>query len=721
MIRCVPRPASTAALLLACALTGGLSTGCVFEGSVNPPRPDGGPTVSRDGDVFPGWREGCGIGGSSGASGSGGACPEDAGPPEGDAGPPPPPCNEVTFTYRNPGARTVWVSGSFTPRPALPSEWARTPAEGALEMVSDGAGGWSVTALLEPFGRHEYKLIVDGTSWIADPNSDEQVPDGFGGQNSVIYVCTTGCGDVDAFDWRDAVMYFLMVDRFRDSDSRADPVAGATDGDATRGPSGQYEGGDLNGATERLDYLADLGVTAVWLSAPYENRDTDGAAIDPGSDPNRYSAYHGYWPSPDNIDYSNPMSPSPRPRVESRIGTDADLRRFVDTTHATTGADGRPMKVLFDYVMNHVDLDSGLYAAHPDWFARRGGGFPLCGPENLWDDPFWGVRCAFTDYLPAFDFDNAAPRAWSVNDALWWAREYDLDGYRLDAIKHVPRSWLTDLRARLTTEFPSPAGERFYLVGETFAYDDQGLIGSFVDPDTMLDGQFDFPLKARLCEALFRPDGDLSALSGFMDGNDTFYGPTAIMTTWIGNHDIPRAIHFASGEIANCREGSNVGNGWSWRPGQPADPAAYERLELAFAVLMTNPGIPLIYYGDEIGLAGGGDPDNRRMMPWDDAGLSPAQRDLRDTVRALARARSERRALTRGRRRTLHVDRDTWVYAMGGCGVAAPDVVVAINRSDAPRDVAIPAGSYTDLIAGGGVSGGTRSVPARGFLVLGSE
>ncbi|MCZ7685467.1 MAG: alpha-amylase family glycosyl hydrolase [Sandaracinaceae bacterium] len=165
----------------------------------------------------------------------------------------------------------------------------------------------------------------------------------------------------------------------------------------------------------------------------------------------------------------------------------------------------------------------------------------------------------------------------------------------------MPLSWLEDLRSALNRESTAPEGDRFYLVGETFAYDDRDLLRRYVEPETMLDGQFDFPLKARLCEAVFTEGGDLSALAGFMDGNDAFYGPGAVMTTWIGNHDIPRAIHFASREIGNCREGSSPGNGWDWRPSQPTDAAPYERLAVAFAVLMTNPGIPLIYYGDEIG------------------------------------------------------------------------------------------------------------------------
>jgi glycosidase len=704
------RAPSLRAVLVAALALGTLSlAGCTFEGTPPMYLPDGSRRVR---DAGPG--DAC-------ASDSVTCALDDAGSGAGDAGPLPS-CHEVTFRYVNAGAASVWVSGSFTPRADAPLEWARNPAEGALVMEREGEGVWTVTTRIERAGRHEYKFIIDGTEWIADPNAAEFAPDCCGGQNSILDVCPVGCGDLEAFDWRDAVMYFAMIDRFADSDGRALPVAGVTDGDATSGPSGQYEGGDLRGATERLDYLADLGVTAVWLSAPYENRDLAGGAIDTASDGNRYSAYHGYWPSPEDVSFADPASPSPRPRVESRIGTEADLRSFVETAHGTLGADGRGMKVLFDYVMNHVDVESGLYRAHPDWFARRDGRFPLCGPENLWDDPYWGVRCAFTDYLPAFDYEQPAPRAWSVNDALFWAREYGIDGYRLDAIKHVPMQWLTELRAALSREFSSPEGGRFYLVGETFAYDDRDLLRRYVDPATKLDGQFDFPMKARLCEAVFSEGGDLGAFASWMDGNDSFYGPDAIMTTWIGNHDIPRTVHFASREIGNCREGSNPGNGWSWRPSQPTDAAPYERMAVSFAILMTNPGIPLLYYGDEIGLAGGGDPDNRRMMPWSDASLNEHQRTLRARVRALARLRAQQRALTRGTRRTLGADRDTWVYSMSGCG--GSEVLVAINRADSSRAVSLPAGAYTDLLeggtaSGGTVSGGTLSLAARSYRVLG--
>ncbi len=204
-----------------------------------------------------------------------------------------------------------------------------------------------------------------------------------------------------------------------------------------------------------------------------------------------------------------------------------------------------------------------------------------------------------------------------------------------------------------------------------------------------------------------------------MDGNDYYYGAGAIMSTFIGNHDIPRAIHNASRQVGDCRQGSWSGISWTDDFPQPTDAAPYERLGVAFAILLTNPGVPLIYYGDEIGLAGGGDPDNRRMMPWDDASLLPAQRALRANVRAVARLRGTHPALGRGRRETIAVNADTWVYRKTGCG-EGQDVIVALNRADDARSVTLPAGSYTDLVAGTPVAGGAYSLPARSFLVLGT-
>ena len=606
------------------------------------------------------------------------------------------PCQEQLFLFDPQGASydSIHVAGEF-------NGWIETPTEEwQLQPLEDGRY-YVRKAVMNGTYQYKFVLIQNGMAeWINDPLQPVEAPDGFGGSNSVLTVnCEMtmdggACGDLNTFKWEDAVMYFVMVDRFYDSDNQVDPVPNASGGDALNGASGQYEGGDLAGVTAKMPYLKNLGVNAVWLSAPYENRNTSGEAIDRSQDNHLYSAYHGYWPSPADIDYSDPQNPVPVPQVESRIGTEEDLHTLIDTAH------GDEVKVLFDYVMNHVDIESELYQNHQDWFARKeDGNFALCGPENFWDDPYWGTRCAFTSYLPPFDFENQQARLWSVQDALWWADYYQIDGYRLDAIKHVSLSWLEDLRVALNQRFLNPAGERFYLVGETFAYDNRELLASFVDPERLLDGQFDFPYKARLCEALFRPEGSMEQFANWLSGNDSFYGPGSLMTTWIGNHDIPRAIHFASGQIDNCRQGSFPGNGWTTQFAQPSDAVPYERLGLAFAVMMTNPGIPLIYYGDEIGLAGGGDPDNRRMMPWDESSLNQAQKDLRSLVEKLGQIRLNNLVLARGRRITLSSTQYTWVYRMVGCGSDSPDLTIAINKHDQPQSVTIPQGQYVELLS----------------------
>jgi glycosidase len=636
---------------------------------------------------------------------------------------PAPPCGTVILRYEDTSLQSVWVSGEFT-------TWATTPAEGAVEM-QDVNGVWLARVELEP-GPTLYKFILNGgAQWVYDPNNPDRVDDGFGSFNSVLTVDCGGpsgsCGDTAAFDWRDAVMYFVMVDRFYDSNGQATPVSGVT-GDSGNGASGQYEGGDLPGVTAKMDYLADLGVTTIWLSAPYENRNSGGAAIDPNADPRIYSAYHGYWPSPANVNYSAAPT-SPAPSVESRIGSAADLKAMIAAAHGATSANGHGIKVLFDYVMNHVDIDSGLYQAHQSdgWFAKVDNRIVLCAGDSVcggscWDHPEWTTKCAFTNYLPPFDFNNAAARAWSVNDAIWWAKEFGIDGYRLDAIKHVPLVWLTDLRLRLNQEFPDPTGGRFYLVGETYTWGDFNILKFFVDPQTKLDGQFDFPWRKEVCRAVLRQESGLSDLRSFMDVNDQRYGAGALMSTWLGNHDIPRVIHNATGQFG-CEQGSYADIGWQGRDAfpQPTEAEPYEKLRVAFAILLTSPGLPLIYYGDEVGLAGGGDPDNRREMIWNDSQLNDHQKALRASVRALARARGENPSLSRGRRTTLSVDADTWVYRMGGCGASAPDVIVAINRSASPRSLNVPAGAYTDLITNAPSSGGAVSVAPRSFTLLRAE
>ncbi len=632
---------------------------------------------------------------------------------------------EALFSFTSRDAASVWLSGSFT-------DWAPRPMDGAIALTRQG-DTWTVRRTM-PAGKNLYKFIVNGTEWVADPFAVTREADAFGGFNSV-YQCgddqtvtqpSPQCRDSEAFDWRDTVMYFALVDRFADSDGMKSPVPGASGGSGPKGASAQYEGGDFQGLTQKIPYLTDLGVTSLWLSAPFENRNEAGASVTPALDRNQYSAYHGYWPSPAAIDYSDMNQPNPRPQVESRYGTEADLKSLIQTAHGADSANQKGIRVLFDYVMKHVDINSGLYKAHPEWFSNAGvqSQFEqrLCGPDNLWDDPYWMTRCSFTSYLPSFDFYRTEARRWSVNDAIWWAKEYGIDGLRLDAVKHVPLQWLQELRQRVKETFPDPEGERFYLVGETFDYTNRDKLKNFVDSKSLLDGQFDFPFKKEACQALFTQEGNLQAFANWLQTNDRFYDRglfnRSLMVNWIGNHDVPRAIHFASRQLRDCTLGSSPENGWSNQQfQQPTDAAPYERLALAFAVIFTNPGIPLVYYGDEIGMAGGGDPDNRRMMVWDDSKLLSHQIKLREQVKKLAQVRARFKNIGRGQRKTTFADRDGWVYTMSGCE-AGGKVTVAINKSDAWKTVPLPGDRFTDLMDGQGINERNLSLPPRSFRVL---
>jgi len=157
-----------------------------------------------------------------------------------------------------------------------------------------------------------YKLVVDGT-WVPDPDNPRRSPDGYGGFNSVMRVACDHCPTRAAIDWRDAIMYFVVVDRFADGNPANNaPVPGVE-------YPGQYQGGDWIGLREKIDagYFNDLGINTLWITSPIDN--ADGA--NPGSDGHIYSGYHGYWPSQLDL-------------PESKLGTEDELRAMVDAAHS---------------------------------------------------------------------------------------------------------------------------------------------------------------------------------------------------------------------------------------------------------------------------------------------------------------------------------------------------------------------------------------------------
>lgn len=450
----------------------------------------------------------------------------------------------------------------------------------------------------------------------------------------------------EAFTWLDATMYFVFVDRFRNGDKSNDaPVSGV-------GQIANYQGGDLRGVIEQLKagYFDKLGVNALWLSPLYANPD----AAQKGSDGRMYTGFHGYWPT------------EPR-KLQRRYGDWQILQEMVREAHK------RGIRVLVDLATNHV------HNTHPYWVQNQNKGwfhpFDSCAPN--WNKP---ITCWFDPFLPDFNFSNWDAVKTMVGDAVYWAQEGELDGFRVDAVKHMRKIILYNTRRALDQHVTHNL-DHFYMVGETFTGGWKGggdAIKPFIAPE-MLSGQFDFPLFWEILGTLGRREGGFNFRrvdTVIKESIDTkFYGSQAIMSTFLGNHDVPRFISQAAGVISNMYSGDR-NKAWSQPPSQPTDETPYRRLRVAWTFLMSLPGVPLIYYGDEIGLAGETDPDNRRMMPW--SGLSSQQEQVRTHLQKLGTLRRQYPALRSDKRRTLYVDDERYVFLREATN---QKIVVAIRRA----------------------------------------
>ncbi|MCB9520633.1 MAG: hypothetical protein H6698_08135 [Myxococcales bacterium] len=486
------------------------------------------------------------------------------------------------------------------------------------------------------------------------------------------------------FEWQDATMYFVFTDRFRNSDEgAATPIAVPIEGVPE---IANYQGGDFRGVTEAIEegYFDDLGANLLWLSPIQENPEGPWLAADGF---HQFSGFHGYWPTHGR-------------QVEYRwgdVGGDAAtrLRELIDTAHA------HGIRVLFDIPLNHVHQDHEYRAAHPEWFSAapcpcNNDASSTCG----WDNPIGQLMCWFTSYLPDLDYRKHAIVEQMASDVEWLVTEFDVDGFRVDAAKHMHHVIMRRVALRLDERFVAGGGAPFYLVGETFTGGDgHGLIMRYVN-DAELDGQFDFPLLYPIRDA-FAGSGSFRTLAERRAVSEAQYGSAyEWMSPFLGNHDIPRFAARVFGEPG----------AWDGAPDpmdRGLDTQTWElvnRLSLGFLFVLTQPGIPLIYYGDEIGMFGGGDPDNRRFMKWA-PDLSDAQTTLLGRVGTIGRARQELDALRRGDYRELWVDDTFYVYAraLPGGDVA----VIAMNKGDAgsrnmpvPADLGLNGETLTDVLGG---------------------
>lgn len=427
-------------------------------------------------------------------------------------------------------------------------------------------------------------------------------------------------GLLDRFDLHTQIMYFMMVDRFSDGDptNNLKPLEGVA-------PIADYKGGDIKGIQNKIKegFFEDLGFNTIWLSPISKN--PDGAwGYWNKKITTKFSAYHGYWPTSYSL-------------VDNRFGTNAGFTNLITDAHS------KDLNIVLDFVAHHIHTDHPLYKAHPDWVT------PLYLPDGSmnterWDD--YRLTTWFDTFLPTLDFQRKEVNEIISDSVMYWVRNFDIDGFRHDASKHVPDVFWRTLTLKIRNEMQMKNRSTFYQIGET--YGSPELIGSYVNSGQM-DGQFDFNMYDAGVNA-FALDADKDgSVKAFERLNNTikqsfkYYGAHHLMGNISGNQDKPRFASLADGSVKTDEDTKLAG--WT-RDIQHAGVKGYDRMAQMMALNFTLPGIPVVYYGDEIAMPGGNDPDNRRMMKF--AGYTEEETELRNKVQTLTNLRKNNLELLYG-------------------------------------------------------------------------
>ena len=450
-------------------------------------------------------------------------------------------------------------------------------------------------------------------------------------------------------DMHAQIMYFMLVDRFNNGDKLNDKPLNRPDVH----PKADYFGGDLAGLQAKINegYFETLGVNTLWISPL--NQNPEGAYGYYAPMKTKFSGYHGYWP----------VSSS---KVDTRFGTNEIFKSLVQDAHA------KDINILLDYVANHVHELHPLYQQHPEYATNL---YLPDGSMNVekWDEQ--RLTTWFDLFMPSLDFSNPKVVDMMTDSAIFWMKEFELDGFRHDACKHVEEAFWRTLTLKMKKEFP---GKQPYQIGET--YGSPRLIASYLTSG-MLDGQFDFNVYDIANTTFAGVGGDLTRVYEVLKSSLQTYGNHNLMGYISGNHDKARFMAYASGDIRMGEDAKAAG--WSREIGI-TDSTAYDKFFLFHTFNLTIPGVPVIYYGDEIGMTGGNDPDSRRMMRFDN--LNGRETRLRNQVAALTHLRKEHPVLVYGDFINLHNTADSWVYARKYFGQEA---VVLINNSAKSKNMKV--------------------------------
>jgi len=418
-------------------------------------------------------------------------------------------------------------------------------------------------------------------------------------------------------------VYMVLVDRFFNGEP-------SNDGKVDREDPAAWHGGDLRGVIRQLDYLHNLGVSTIWLSPVFRTR------YEPFMG---HGAFHGYWVHDLRA-------------VDPRFGTAEDLRELAQALHT------RGMRLLLDFVVNHVGYEAPLLKEHPEWFHNKGTIRNWNDPEEVVTHEVHGLPDLAQERPEVFEYLLGAADHW-----IAWA---GVDGLRLDAVKHVSLDFWSAFNTKLLRRYP-----HLVLLGELF--EGAPEIVERYQREGAFTHMFDFPSAFALRDVFCggRPAGRLASVIS----SRRLHPDPARLVTFVDNHDMPRIHTVCQGDDS--------------------------RVAAALTAQFALEGIPSLTYGIESGLTGGAEPFNRPDMVFD----PPNRRELKAHIAQLLRLRRQHRAFSEGTTRILSLADGVFQFAR----VAGDEIaLVVVNGTDHSKRVALPAAlrglSFRDVLAGGTVS-----------------
>ena len=518
--------------------------------------------------------------------------------------------------------------------------------------------------------------------------------------------------------------YFVLPDRFANGDTGNDR-GGLTGSRLSTGydptDKGFYQGGDLKGLTKNLDYIKGLGTTAIWMAPIFKNQPVQGTGD------NASAGYHGYWIT----DFT---------QVDPHFGTNQDLENLIDKAHA------KGMKVFFDVITNHtadvVDyqeksyeylskgafpyltkdgepFDDADYADGSSGFPRvDSGSFPrtpvvpgakkrvkvpswLNDPamyHNRGDSTFAGESSEYGDFSGLDDLWTERPEVVDGMEKIYqrWVRDFDIDGFRIDTVKHVNMEFWTQWATALDAYAAKKGRDDFFMFGEVYS-SDTNITAPYVTRGR-LDATLDFPFQEAARQ--YASQGGSARKLASVFGDDHKYTTDKAnayeQVTFLGNHDMGRIGTFLTQDNPKA-----------------SDAELLKKDMLANELMFLSRGNPVVYYGDEQGFTGaGGDKDARqtlfasRTADYLDDDLIGTDRthaeDVYDTkaplyrqISALAELRKAHPALTDGIQQERYASDGAGVYAFSRTGTEkdTTEYVVAFNNADEAAKATFATGS----------------------------